>query len=57
MSSISVKPAAATRGRANPIAGESGVAETEAGTDGARKGSERLRLFHVKQNCVDDFGR
>jgi hypothetical protein len=55
MSSISVKPAAATRAR--PIAGRNGVAKIEAGTDGARDASGRSRLFHVKQNRVDEFGR
>jgi len=57
MSSISVKPAAATRARAYPIAGRNGVAERKAGMDGARDVSGRSRLFHVKQNRVDEFGR
>jgi hypothetical protein len=55
MSSISVKPAAATR--ADPIAGRDGVAEREAGTAGARDSSGRSRLPHVKQNRIDEFGR
>jgi hypothetical protein len=55
MSSISVKPAAATR--ADPIAGRDGVSKREAGTAGAREASGRSRLFHVKQNRVDEFGR
>jgi hypothetical protein len=57
MSSISVKPAAATRARADPIAGRDGVAESEAGIAGARDASGRSRLLHVKQNRVDEFGR
>jgi hypothetical protein len=57
MSSISVKPAVALRARADPIAGRDGVAESEAGTAGARDGSGHSRLLHVKQNRVDEFGR
>jgi hypothetical protein len=57
MSSISVKPAVATRARADPIACKDGVSKTEAGTAGAREASGRSRLFHVKQDRVDEFGR
>jgi hypothetical protein len=57
MSSISVKPAVATRARADPIAGRDGVSHREGGTDGTRDASGRSRLFHVKQNRVDEFGR
>jgi len=55
MSSISVKPAAATR--ADPIAGRDGVSKRAAGNDGARDVSGRSRLFHVKQIRVDELGR
>ena len=56
-SSISVKPAVATRVRVDPIAGSDGVAESEAGIAGARDASGRSRVLHVKQNRVVEFGR
>jgi hypothetical protein len=57
MSSISVKPAVATRACADPIAGRDGVVKGEARIAGARDASGRSRLLHVKQNRVDEFGR
>jgi hypothetical protein len=56
-SSISVKPAAATRECADLIAARDGVAERKAGTAATRDDSGHSRLFHATQNRVDGFGR